>query len=85
VPKVIFKATAKRKEWLHKKGGKVVSSYAGRPTTKVASPVILRDGDECDMDKFEAAWCLQMMPDNFSTKAKKARSYSYTKPKQEDE
>jgi hypothetical protein len=61
-----FKATPKQPRWLHKKGGTIQSTYAGQPTTKVAPRQWLDDGDEVEMDAFEANHCLRYSPDNFS-------------------
>ena len=65
MPKLRFKATKDHPSWRHQKGGVVIGSYAGKPTLKIQSTIVVKDGEEVDMDDFEAQWCLACMPGNW--------------------
>lgn len=73
---VEFRATKWLSSWAHAKGGRVESTYGDKPTTKIAGPTILKDGDRVEMSAGDFAWCRATYPMNFfeasSAKAKKA-------------
>jgi len=67
---VRFRATPTLKSWLHsKRGGRKVTRQWGEPTTIIEKPLIMRDGDEVEMDDSpendEVAWVLTHHPANF--------------------
>lgn len=66
MPLVTFHATPDRQSWTHAKGHTAEVPWGNGTTRKVFPPAVMRDGDEVEMDEFQAAWCLAAYPLSFS-------------------
>lgn len=85
MPRVTFHATRERDTWRHKphheNGAVVVTAQHGdTTTTKIRGDGRLRDGDSISMTPFEAEWCEQHYPDNFTVTDEAIDPEDYTRP-----